>query len=395
MKNFLLTSFTILFIVDILPVHAHSNDPDTLMSKEYRSYKEVAYLSDYFEIDRLIPLELPSGKEFTIFKMQMVEDKIYVRTMNENNSLFIYDLAGNLKRHVNLMEFDPNPFIQVPNPRACPISGISDFDVYNGEISILDNIRNRIISYDLQGNYLYAIDLPMEHKYSCFSKLDSGHYLVQLNPPVGEIDYALAEIDGKGNIVKRFLPDTAPHFEYNLAQSHVFFRTRSGAIRFIPSYGNMIYSYQEAKVIPFIQAESKYPVATPMQLLKYTHDYGAPQLNAMWCLSYYAETKSLIRFHYFVSNHNSVQVNYQLKEDKWTQVNQLFFEDDLFNQMMDSRAIYSKGTMSVHAIDHWNENTFFNLQLVQDYPWTEDAKKRISKLDYDTFSSLLVVLKEK
>lgn len=334
MKSFLTT----LSFMLVLSSCAQDNLPKIQVGQNRNKPSQNLPLSELMELKTIIPLETTGHSVIgNISEVQFADNRIFILD-SRPKSILAFDLDGSFIERIGSPGNGPGAY-----------NYITDFDIYKGELSLIDMVLRKIITYDLDGNLIQDIKLPNGLNCMKMAKMDNGDFLVQLLPTPGNSGYALAQINRDGEVVDQFLPETSVHFRWNLSNSNEFVRSTDGSIRFIPGYGNLIYSYNNGTVKPFIEINSGEEVMSHKQFEKVAENIMDMNslMKGMWGLHFYNENKEYINFRYHLSSNGTRSV-FIKKDGNMFKQKTVVFVDDYFNtKMMDLRPVYSNDSLNV------------------------------------------------
>lgn len=377
-----------LFLVLItLSTCGQDKSPEIQVQEEGDQPFENLPLSEIMEFKSIIPLETTGNSVIgNISEVQIADDKIFILD-SRPKSILVFDLEGSFIKRIGSPGNGPGEY-----------NYITDFDILEGELSLIDMVLKKIITYDLNGNLIQDLKLPSGLNCMKLAKIDNGDFLVQLLPPPGSSGYALAQINRKGEVVDKYLRSTSVHFRWNLSNSNEFFRASDGSIRFIPGYGKVIYTYHNGKIEPFIEVNPSEEVMSHEQFKKVAADIMNMHnlMRGMWGMQFYNENKEYINFSYHLSSNGSRSV-FIKKENGALIQETVFFVDDYFNtKMMALRPVYSNDSVNVFKFNT-NEvvNTiqaFVNSDIVQSVGKrsSDVVQKRIASLSTESNPVLVV-----
>lgn len=388
-NNLLNKLILIILLVPILAFPAYAQEYDSVFeAREFSKMREIVGLSEVVEITKIIALENNNESSIGSGYCRIVDSLIFFSQFR-SFQILIFDLEGSFVRKIG-------------ETNSGHITGL---DVYNGEVSILNSFSDRILTYDYLGNLKNNLKIPEMVNVTNFCTLANGDFLIQTMPNIQGKNYALAQISREGEIVEKFLPGESVNFSRNLSRNNVFVRVNDECIRFIPSFGNTIYSYDSGVVKPFIRISPKERVLTGHQLAKYNG--LAMNVNnlpgGMWGLMFYEENDNFIRFQYNVSGGNQKCVFIRKGAKGLVQEN-IWYTDDFFNQTLNAPTLATQD--SVFVLDFnprfksrfpnngYSLEAFKNCKIVQDLNQSEIIEKRISDLNIDA-NNVLVFLKLK
>lgn len=329
---------TLFLFLLTLSTCAQNNEPNILIKENKNSPATNLPLSELMEFKSIIPLETTGNSVIgNINEVLLADNKIFILD-SRPKSILVFDLEGSFIRRIGSYGNGPGEY-----------NGIVDFDVLDKEISLLDHKLKKIITYDLQGNLINELKLPSGIDALRVAKLEQGDYLIELLPHPGTRGYALAQISREGEVMDKFLPNTSIYFMWNLSNNNEFFRSDNGSIRFIPAHGNIIYSYKDGDVRPFIELNPSQAVVNQVQFEKASKDIinMRRHMKGMWGFHFYNENKSYINFMYHLSN--SSRWVFIRKDEKVLKQENVQFYDDYFGRMMDLIPVFSNDSINVFS----------------------------------------------
>lgn len=148
-------------------ISCSKNEVDKFVEIKIDPEKRMNYTTLTQIVDTVIftPLQQPSQESLFgyIDKILMTDDHIAILD-ERNNILNLYDLGGNFINRIGKIGNGPGEYIS-----------IGDFQIYNGNINILDPIKKQVFVYDLNNNFIDKKDLPFQG--DIFSVLEDDLWL--------------------------------------------------------------------------------------------------------------------------------------------------------------------------------------------------------------------------
>lgn len=195
-------------------------------------------MEDIASFHSMIPLE--STDEIIIGrinKVELTDSLIFIFDMMQNN-IFVFDLDGKYKYKIGEKGPGPQEYIR-----------IMDFqlDESRNEIKLSDTGSKRIVTYNLQGDFLYA--KRIEYYMYSFFPYKSGHWGV--NGGQNTDGYDLIFENNENEIEHGFFPINA---QLPLMMTNNFFYNH-GDLMYHFSFSNYIYKIEDQKLHPYIYVD--------------------------------------------------------------------------------------------------------------------------------------------
>jgi hypothetical protein len=208
----------------------------------------VINFSDLFENYEIIPLE--TTKESLIGKINgvhFIKDKIIILDRSSAKAVFLFDISGKFIRKIGKLGKGPGEYISPSSVSA---------DEARGEIAVYDGMLNKILFYDINGEFLKSIQLKSKIAAKCIELYKDNIYISNYIHDLSR--YLLYAIDIDGNIIGEWFPNTYPKgFTDNtqLSPSTIFFRTDKN-LRFRSMLMNAVYNIESNSVNAIITLKS-------------------------------------------------------------------------------------------------------------------------------------------
>ncbi len=210
-----------------------------MLTKELLDTKRV--YSDVFKNATLIQLDTTTEALYgEISSFKIVRDTIYIFDRQISKSLYIFSLNGSFIRKISRIGRGPGEYIH-------PV----DFDIResNGEILILDWTSKKLLTYDKKGNF--KTDIKLHGRFTSFSVFEDKVYCLNSFPLKLE-DQMLQcySLSGKHNfsaLKAKSVPVDKLIFRYGSN-----FYKNNDQIRFIVSEKNIVYSFKNDTISPFL-----------------------------------------------------------------------------------------------------------------------------------------------
>lgn len=313
---------------------------------------------DYFELDRYIRLESSNNALMQdIRKIVIVDDKIFILTWGKTKVL-IFDMNGYLVNTIDKYGRGPGEYTYV----------VDFFIEDNGtKICLLDKAMKQLLYYDLNGNYLYSLNLGLDLE--TFTILEDGTILgysfLNYNEPKNDTIYQLWHIDSNGSVIEGFFPVKPEYLGNSIGLSSTFNITSSDLF-FIPYTENIIYRVIEdpIQIAPYLKINLM-DRAIPSSLL----DLPYKEMNESFDYAYilsgeYVGKRILLLNMYCFSEKRSITALYNLitgsyslldNNDIWDKTNELPIITDQQNQYDDADYIIAL-TYPFKILEHDFEN---------------------------------------
>ncbi len=152
--------------------------------------------------------------------------------------VFLFDRKGNFIHFLDGSQDGPNTIL-----------GVTDMDLTEENLELLDYIKKRILRYDLNGNFVTAIPLP--ERFTKFICLDEHHYAFDTNNAPSERGetYAVTILSELTQKAKTFL--TIPNKLRVGEFASCFFHTQEGKTLYRRYYDPTVYEITNNTVKPF------------------------------------------------------------------------------------------------------------------------------------------------
>lgn len=198
-------------------------------------------LSDYIEKYEYITLKTDSVNFLgNVYDCTIVDDKI-LASNRRRNSLFIFDMEGNLINVINNQGRGPREYISISSYA---------FDHKSKKIVLSDRDSQKILIYSSQGNLEEIIKVKTNFISGIFPV---GDKFVTLNdgsekqlPKYAE-KYNLTIIDREGNVENSFLPDRTPKPLFYIQNAICM---KDGSVLYTPILSDTVYSVTESGAKP-------------------------------------------------------------------------------------------------------------------------------------------------
>lgn len=261
------------------------------------SLKSIPY-SDLFVSYHFVPLETKKESLLSnISQIKLVDKKILILDKGSVNKVLLFNENGRHIRTIKHSGQGPGEYLQ-----------IGEIDTDTNYLFVLDPTTKKIITYDLNGDFIEEFRLHIRGTPKSFQYVKNGQFLVHINPLTNGSSPILYLVDSKGKVIKEMLGNGI-YTSTEFGQSS-FYRTKSD-IKFMTTYMNRIYQFKDGKIRPFIEVNSTKQLDIK-QLADLEKRQGAGQHDAegnlistlelyksMWAIRNYFETHDFIFFQFY------------------------------------------------------------------------------------------------
>ena len=192
-----------------------------------------------FKLAKFIPLETNTNCLITDIIKIILTDKIYIQ--DRNSKIFIFNIDGKFINKIDSKGYGPTEY-----------TSISDFTVNDSIISIIDTNEKRLMKYDLKGEFVEEIKLPLEILYYHDTKEFDLRYTGNIG---SDLTYDKSNnkfhklLFNKQNIIEnKYLPFD-PKLNGYIYRTQSPFYQQNNKLYFIEPINDTIYSIEENKLI--------------------------------------------------------------------------------------------------------------------------------------------------
>ncbi len=239
MKNLFL--IIILFCLSCKENHNDSVELIKISPKEYNVnnlLKDIKKYSKQISKDKVIFVPLETNDNCligSIDKIFIINDNYFIVDKKNSKGIFVFDNSGKFLFKIQNTGLAEGEFTNINDVT---------YNSFQKEIKIFDSDRKKIISYDINGNFVKEISTELF--FTRFFSINNSFYLyTKFMPNFNKtaIDYRLIKTDNKGHIKKYFLEfDKKIQSQTILSlKNNFYFNSSSNKLYFFESFNNIIY----------------------------------------------------------------------------------------------------------------------------------------------------------
>lgn len=279
----------------------NNNYPELILTAERRNDNDTFF--DLIDTFKVIKLETTNESLFgDISKLEILNDTVIIFD-SKNQNVLTFDFDGRFLGNIGKKGKGPNEILNIRNIAI---------DRKNEKVLILDDIKQKVIHYTLDGRYTYADDaVVFPHD---FAIQDNHLIFYQAYSSIffnKNVNYDLL-ITKNDKIVEKYFPfSQTGSFRYPL--NKVFYEV-SDTLCFIDKWDSRIYSIVDKKLIPRFDIDFKgndVPIEFTVEeklfnssVNKYSYLYGHVVENNTFIYFRYYQKGDLKRVLYNKNNHN-------------------------------------------------------------------------------------------
>ena len=231
-----LSSIVFLFLIIVACNKKESTTSSIRINISEIPQKEIK-IQDITSDFSIIPLETSDRSLIQyIKKIAIHNDKILILD-NQRPMFAVFDRNGKFIKNIGQIGNGPGEFYYP-----------SDFiiDEKLKQIELLDGLRNRILIYDLEGNFIKRISLDIRGDY--FAKFSDGSYIVYTNMRSSkELPFKLVRIDNNGRLISKELKYSSQTYQ---TTNTPFVKTGFDSYIFSEHPCDTIFKITNNKIIP-------------------------------------------------------------------------------------------------------------------------------------------------
>ena len=196
-----------------------------------------------------------------ISKLRVFRDRIYVLDISYTNKLLVFDKEGNFLNKVSRAGRGPAEYGNIAS---------FDIDIPHEELLLKDNAQQKILVFDLDGNYKRTLDCRIWS--GGMAVLPNGNRIYGIegfrtNVPESGGTYKLILCDGENNILEKYFENKT---DYSIGEMgmNLLNPGYDGTVTFAPQYMGDVYRVSESGVERIYHID--FPdMADPEELAKY------------------------------------------------------------------------------------------------------------------------------
>lgn len=241
MKHTALLIFIILFLSSCVRTPSTDESKGKYYQIDLKTAKEENFES-IFERISFIPLETIKDHEIgQIHKILPIGDK-YVLLDSQTNSIFLYKNNGKYESQIQAIGNGPGEYVQ-----------ITDFCIneQTQEIKVLDGIQNKLLTFDLRGNFIHETKLTVYPSPLHLSHLSDSLYAFDFqrcsNTKEWQYQLIVSSESFTGNVQKYLSYDKPLGLSFS-PRTTLF--SLHGETIYVPLYSSTIYTVSSSQIIP-------------------------------------------------------------------------------------------------------------------------------------------------
>ena len=241
MKHTALLIFIILFLSSCARTPSTDESKGKYYQIDLKTAKEENFES-IFERISFIPLETIKDHEIgQIRKILPIGDK-YVLLDSQTNSIFLYKNNGKYESQIQAIGNGPGEYVQ-----------ITDFCIneQTQEIKVLDGIQNKLLTFDLRGNFIHETKLTVYPSPLHLSHLSDSLYAFDFqrcsNTKEWQYQLIVSPESFTGNVQKYLSYDKPLGLSFS-PRTTLF--SLHGETIYVPLYSSTIYTVSSSQIIP-------------------------------------------------------------------------------------------------------------------------------------------------